>query len=348
MNKQLHPNLFVFDRARTADGLLFATGGDRCRYLGQWSWEKPDWLKQNEGRYRSIEDVLREEAPTMLSVEAEINPGAGPAKPANSSSSPEVRNDGNDKDDVASADPLLGDRSRPRESTPLPTLVKENAEKQKPPAGIARSTPKLSPKIMRIVLNSLRKRPIRYLAALAAGIHPKTLAYWIRRSEAGDDGYDIRWQGITQRFHEHCESAIDEAHQKLEDEWLRRAINGLSAERADEFVRDFADFSQGTVTSDDGHAPGVEIGRPGDTYRRVRIDSTFGTMAVLVTDGHLPYPYGREITGYEVSNLSETLSKAKAAGATVIVEPYIAGQRYAAMVEFPGGYIAEIHSSTRN
>jgi hypothetical protein len=122
----------------------------------------------------------------------------------------------------------------------------------------------------------------------------------------------------------------------------------LSAERADEFVRDFADFSQGTVTSDDGHAPGVEIGRPGDTYRRVRIDSTFGTMAVLVTDGHLPYPYGREITGYEVSNLSETLSKAKAAGATVIVEPYIAGQRYAAMVEFPGGYIAEIHSSTRN
>jgi hypothetical protein len=226
MNKQLHPNLFVFDRARTADGLLFATGGDRCRYLGQWSWEKPDWLKQNEGRYRSIEDVLREEAPTMLSVEAEINPGAGPAKPANSSSSPDVRNDGDDKDDVASADPLLGDRSRPRESTPLPTLVKENAEKQKPPAGIARSTPKLSPKIMRIVLNSLRKRPIRYLAALAAGIHPKTPAYWIRRSEAGDDGYDIRWQGITQRFHEHCESAIDEAHQKLEDEWLRRAING--------------------------------------------------------------------------------------------------------------------------
>jgi hypothetical protein len=122
----------------------------------------------------------------------------------------------------------------------------------------------------------------------------------------------------------------------------------LSAERADEFVRDFADFSQGTVTSDDGHATGVEIGRPSDTYRRVRIDSTFGTMAVLVTDGHLPYPYGREITGYEVSNLSETLSKAKAAGATVIVEPYIAGQRYAAMVEFPGGYIAEIHSSTRN
>ena len=61
MKKQLHPNLFVFDRARTAEGLLFATHGDRARYLGQWSWEKPDWLV-NEGRYRSIEDVLREGA----------------------------------------------------------------------------------------------------------------------------------------------------------------------------------------------------------------------------------------------------------------------------------------------
>jgi hypothetical protein len=26
-------------------------------------------------------------------------------------------------------------------------------------------------------------------------------------------------------------------------------------------------------------------------------------MVVLVTDGHLPYPYGRETTGYEVSDL---------------------------------------------
>ena len=80
----------------------------------------------------------------------------------------------------------------------------------------------------------------------------------------------------------------------------------------------------------------------------MRIDSTFGTITVLATDGHLPYPYGREITGYEVTNLSETLSKAKAAGATILVEPYIAAQRRAAMVEFPGGYIAEIHSSGGN
>jgi len=113
MNEQIHPNLFVFDRARTADGLLFVTGGDRCRYLGKSSREKPDWLKQNEGRYRRIEDVLREDAPRMPSVEAEINLGAGPVEPADSSSSPEVRNDGDDKDDVALADAPLGDCSRP-------------------------------------------------------------------------------------------------------------------------------------------------------------------------------------------------------------------------------------------
>ena len=45
---------------------------------------------------------------------------------------------------------------------------------------------------------------------------------------------------------------------------------------------------------------------------------------MLATDGHLPYPYGREITGYEVTNLSDTLSKAKAAGATILVDPYTA------------------------
>ena len=54
--------------------------------------------------------------------------------------------------------------------------------------------------------------------------------------------------------------------------------------------------------------------------------------------------YGREITGYEVSDLSETLAKAKAAGVEVLVPPYTAEQRDAAIVEFPGGYIAEIHS----
>jgi hypothetical protein len=119
----------------------------------------------------------------------------------------------------------------------------------------------------------------------------------------------------------------------------------LSADRGDEFIRSFVAFSHGKVISDDAHASGVEIGRPADTYRRIRIQSNFGKLTVLVTDGHLPFPYGRETTGYEVANLSDTLSKAKAAGVAILVAPYAADQRSAALVEFPGGYIAEIHSS---
>src|SRR5215471_7854863 len=119
----------------------------------------------------------------------------------------------------------------------------------------------------------------------------------------------------------------------------------VSADRADDFVRSFVAFSHGKTVSDNPRASGIEIGKPGETYRRIRIDSTFGKLAVSVTDGHLPYPYGREMTGYEVANLTDTLGKAKAAGVSVLVEPYTADRRSSAMVQFPGGYIAEIHST---
>jgi hypothetical protein len=119
----------------------------------------------------------------------------------------------------------------------------------------------------------------------------------------------------------------------------------VSPERAAAFVKSFLAFAHGKVDSDNAHAPGVEIGRASDTYRRIRISSVFGAMAVLVTDGHLPYPYGREMTGYEVANLADTLGKAKAAGVSVLAGPYSADRRNSAMVQFPGGYIAEIHST---
>ena len=119
----------------------------------------------------------------------------------------------------------------------------------------------------------------------------------------------------------------------------------VSPERAAAFVKSFLVFSHGKVVSDNAHAPGVEIGRASDTYRRIRISSVFGAMAVLVTDGHLPYPYGREMTGYEVANLADTLGKARAAGVSVLAGPYSVDRRNSAIVQFPGGYIAEIHSA---
>ena len=118
----------------------------------------------------------------------------------------------------------------------------------------------------------------------------------------------------------------------------------VSPGRADAFIRSFLKFSRGKVVSDDARAPGVEIGRPNDTYRRIRIESAFGKMTVFVTDGHLPYPYGREMTGYEVADLTETIAKATGAGAVVLVEPFASERRNSAVVQFPGGYVAEIHS----
>ena len=118
----------------------------------------------------------------------------------------------------------------------------------------------------------------------------------------------------------------------------------VSPIKADEFISKFVAFSKGKIISDNAKASGIEIGQPNDTFRRVRIQSDFGNMTVFVTDGHLPFPYGHDMTGYEVSDLTETLGKAQKSGATVLVQPFISEGRQSAIVQFPGGYIAEIHT----
>ena len=82
-------------------------------------------------------------------------------------------------------------------------------KKQKLPAETSKARQKRHER-MRVVLERLSECPIQRHAARKAGIHPKTLAYWLKCSEAGDDGYDIEWQGWMSRFHEHVESAMDE------------------------------------------------------------------------------------------------------------------------------------------
>lgn len=121
----------------------------------------------------------------------------------------------------------------------------------------------------------------------------------------------------------------------------------VSPARANALIKNWVAFSNGKVLSDNRHAPGVEIGRPNDTFRLVRLTSGFGNMTVFVTDGHLPYPYGHEMTGYEVKDFDDTLKKAQAAGVSVLVQPFTADQRESAIVQFPGGYIAEIHTTAK-
>lgn len=118
----------------------------------------------------------------------------------------------------------------------------------------------------------------------------------------------------------------------------------LTPDAADAFIRHWSAFAKADIVSDESNLSAAAIGQPGKTYRRVRLSSGYGKMAVIVSDGQLPWPYGRDLTGYEVGNLSETLARAKAAGVETLVAPYADGDRQAAMVRFPGGYIAELHS----
>lgn len=149
----------------------------------------------------------------------------------------------------------------------------------------------------------------------------------------------IQWPGgINMQIYWHTTKPSYAAFQTIPENRVY-----VSPVRVAEFLRSFLTFSHGRIVSDDPHAPGIEIGRPSDTFRRVRVESLFGKLTVFVTDGHLPYPYGREMTGYEVSSLKETLAKAESLGVRILVQPYSSSGRTAAIVEFPGGYLAEIH-----
>jgi len=247
MNANRQP--VVIDQSRVADGLLFATHGDRCRYLGKSRIEKLRWLKENAGKWRSLAEVGQDAARLMPPVESKTNPGAGPVGPIGQASTHDVRRDGDAEDDVGGAPG--GACSSSHEPTSLPTpvtaIIKKRTTKAEPPL---RAKPAMSETMgpkdeisplgaprgkqgrvggrrfaragrmrtlerMRIVIDSLKENPTLYLAASKAGIHRKTLTYWLKRSAAGDAGYDIEEQGHVWRFHELCESAMQEAHDKV-------------------------------------------------------------------------------------------------------------------------------------
>lgn len=122
----------------------------------------------------------------------------------------------------------------------------------------------------------------------------------------------------------------------------------MSIDAVDQFIKSFLCFSHGKIISDDGYADGVEIGRPSEIFRRVYITSGFGNMLIFVTDGKLPYPFGLELTGYDVADLDKTLANAIAAGVKILVPPFSITNGRSTIVQFPGGYIAEIHDHNPN
>jgi predicted enzyme related to lactoylglutathione lyase len=153
----------------------------------------------------------------------------------------------------------------------------------------------------------------------------------------------IQWPGgINMQLYWHTTKPSYPAFQAIPENRVY-----VSPVRVNDFLRSFLAFSHGKIVSEDPRASGIEIGRPSDTFRRVRVESLFGKLTVFVTDGHLPYPYGRELTGYEVSSLRDALAKAESVGVSILVQPYSSGGRTVAIVEFPGGYVAEIHEISK-
>jgi hypothetical protein len=65
-------------------------------------------------------------------------------------------------------------------------------KRKKPQAENSKAGQKLSPELMRIVIDALTEIPILESAAAKAGIHPKALPYWLKGSERGDDGTSRR------------------------------------------------------------------------------------------------------------------------------------------------------------
>lgn len=152
----------------------------------------------------------------------------------------------------------------------------------------------------------------------------------------------IQWPGgVKMQLYWHFKPPSNPPLQSIPDNRVY-----VSRDQADNFVRAFVRFARATIVSDNKGADAGEIGRPGETYRRIRISSLFGNMQVFVTDGHLPYPFGLETTGYLVNDVSATLDKAKAAGAQILSQPFKTDDRATAILEFPGGYIVEVHSQT--
>lgn len=118
----------------------------------------------------------------------------------------------------------------------------------------------------------------------------------------------------------------------------------LSRYRVDDFIKSYQKFSNGKIVDDSQQSSAVIGGEKNSAIRVVNLSSAFGKTRIFVTDGHLNYPFGQERTGYGVANLSETLGKATASGAKILWQSV---KHASAVVQFPGGYIAEIHQDTK-
>ena len=241
----------VIDSNLIADGLLFATPGHRCRYLGTSNRDKPRWLEDNKGGYQRIEDVLQESA--QLGQPDDV--GVALTGPNCDTSSRDIRKDADDDHNVSLIGTLPEQICTSRHRYPNPRTKTFRMGRRKPAARPSCCRAPWPPRPKKSDLNQRQIHSRRWAAnevgaavgvgkllpariaksarslhlsscdlsstasgnipsirrSPEAGIHRKTIERWIKGSKAGHDGYDVEWQGFTWRFHEDYESAVDEA-----------------------------------------------------------------------------------------------------------------------------------------
>jgi hypothetical protein len=227
------------------DGLYFTNFNACGRYKGTETARRPQWLKDNLNVFTPLADILKEQTKVRTDVVTASNllptnkvddstalpqrhlqgsqvidrqVGAGPAStdqhfelaPRMQEITPRSNQVATSKSERSRFEATQsGVKSRTRGHSDA-----RDREKEKPSAGRSKSAPKRSLERMLIVVESLQGCPVQGPAARKAGIHPKTLAYWLKCSEAGHDGYDLVWEDIPGRFHEHCAAAIEVAYDK--------------------------------------------------------------------------------------------------------------------------------------
>jgi hypothetical protein len=81
-------NPITYDPRRAAEGLVFRELGHRTRYLGQWSWCKPKWLRDNEDNWRRVTEDDLAQFSQQLSLDATVQ--AAPAQSSTQTSSPKT------------------------------------------------------------------------------------------------------------------------------------------------------------------------------------------------------------------------------------------------------------------
>jgi hypothetical protein len=113
----------------------------------------------------------------------------------------------------------------PIRSEPNQEAVHQPAKRKRQPR-LSRRGAKRSPERLRVIIDSLAKKPCQIAACRKVGIHPNTLSYWRNRSAAGAAGYDLEWLGLVLPFHEHYKAAMDTGRAMPEVIVWHRALYG--------------------------------------------------------------------------------------------------------------------------